>query len=50
MTTSGTITMTMRGLDRFKVIQAMADDLLKPWRAAQRLGLTARQIRRLPEN
>src|SRR5260370_20380527 len=41
------ITMTMRELDRFKVIQAVADDMLKPWRAAQRLGLTTRQIRRL---
>jgi transposase len=41
------ITMTMRELDRFKVVQAVADDMLKPWRAAQRLGLTTRQIRRL---
>jgi hypothetical protein len=39
--------MTMRELDRFKVIQAVADGVLKPWRAAQRLGLTTRQIRRL---
>jgi hypothetical protein len=41
------ITMTMRELDRFKVIQDVADGRLKPWRAAQRLGLTTRQIRRL---
>ena len=41
--------MTMRELDRFKVIQAVADGVLKPWRAAQRLGLTPRQIRRLVE-
>jgi Winged helix-turn helix len=41
------ITMTMRELDRFKVIQAVADGVLKPWRAAQRLGPTTRQIRRL---
>lgn len=41
------ITMTMRELDRFKVIEAVADGGLKPWRAAQRLGLTTRQIRRL---
>jgi hypothetical protein len=41
------ITMTMRELDRFKVIQAVADGMLKPWRAAERLGLTTRQIRRL---
>jgi transposase len=37
----------MRELERFKVIQAVADGVLKPWRAAQRLGLTTRQIRRL---
>jgi transposase len=41
------ITMTMRELDRFKVIQDVADGRLKPWRAAERLGLTTRQIRRL---
>lgn len=41
------ITMTMRELNRFKVIQSVADGVLKPWRAAQRLGLTTRQIRRL---
>ncbi|GLZ23325.1 transposase [Burkholderia plantarii] len=39
--------MTMRELDRFKVIQDVADGMLKPWRAAERLGLTTRQIRRL---
>ncbi|CAB3746075.1 integrase [Burkholderia paludis] len=41
------ITMTMHELDRFKVIQAVADGKLQPWRAAERLGLTTRQIRRL---
>jgi Helix-turn-helix domain len=41
------ITMTMRELDRFKVIQDVADGSLKPWRAAERLRLTTRQIRRL---
>ena len=41
------ITMTMRELDRFKVIQDVADGTLKPWRAAERLRLTTRQIRRL---
>ncbi|KVQ99190.1 hypothetical protein WK09_04535 [Burkholderia ubonensis] len=39
--------MTMRELDRFKVIQDVADGKLKPWRAAERLELTTRQIRRL---
>ncbi|PYE12261.1 transposase [Paraburkholderia silvatlantica] len=41
------ITMTMRELDRFKVIQDVLDGRLRPWRAAERLGLTTRQIRRL---
>ncbi len=41
------ITMTMRELDRFKVIQDVADGRLKPWQAAERLRLTTRQIRRL---
>ncbi|TGN93293.1 hypothetical protein [Burkholderia sp. USMB20] len=36
------ITMTMRELDRFKVIQDVADGKLKPWRAAERLELTTR--------
>jgi hypothetical protein len=39
--------MTMRELDRFKVIQDVANGRLKPWRAAERLRLTTRQIRRL---
>ena len=47
MNATGTITMTMRELDRYKVIQDVADGMLKPWRAAERLGLTTRQIRRL---
>jgi hypothetical protein len=34
------ITMTMRELDRFRVIQDVADGELKPWRAAERLRLT----------
>jgi transposase len=41
------ITMTMREVDRFKVIQDVTEGRLKPWRAAERLGLTTRQIRRL---
>lgn len=39
--------MSMRELDRFKVIQDVADGKLKPWRAAERLELTTRQVRRL---
>ncbi|MET3621707.1 hypothetical protein ABIC49_003336 [Burkholderia ambifaria] len=47
MTATERITMTMRELDRFKVIQDVADGKLKPWRAAERLELTTRQVRRL---
>ncbi|MEM5382648.1 helix-turn-helix domain-containing protein [Paraburkholderia phymatum] len=47
MNATGTITMTMRELDRYKVIQDVADGVLRLWRAAERLGLTTRQIRRL---
>lgn len=47
MNRTGTITMAMRELDRLKVIQAVVDGNLKPSRAAQRLDLTDRQIRRL---
>ncbi len=45
MNATGTITMTMRKLDRLKVIQAVVDMGLKPDRAAERLKLTTRQIR-----
>jgi hypothetical protein len=37
----------MRDLDRLKTIQAVIDGDLKPGRAAERLGLTVRQIERL---
>ncbi|MGO4158659.1 helix-turn-helix domain-containing protein, partial [Cupriavidus sp. YAF13] len=43
----GLITMSLREVDRFKVIQATAEGLLAQWRAAERLDLTARQVRRL---
>jgi hypothetical protein len=39
--------MAMRELDRLKVVQAVIDGILKPSRAAERLGLTDRQVRRL---
>ncbi|ALL66481.1 Mobile element protein [Paraburkholderia caribensis MBA4] len=45
MNATGTITMTMRELDRYKVIQDVTDCMLKPWRAAERLGLTTGQAR-----
>ena len=41
------VTMTMRDLDRLKCIQAVVDGNLKPGQAAERLGLTTRQVRRL---
>jgi transposase len=47
MNQAGSITMTMRALDRLKVIQRVADGNLKPGQAASRLGLTVRQVRRL---
>ena len=41
------VTLTMRELDRLKVIQAIVEMGLKPWRAAERLGLSVRQVERL---
>nr|WP_260175920.1 ISNCY family transposase [Paraburkholderia silvatlantica] len=41
------VTLSMRELDRLKVIQAVVDSGLKPGRAAERLGLSVRQIERL---
>jgi hypothetical protein len=46
MNATGTITMTMREVDRFKVIQAVTEARLKPGQAAQRLALTVRQVER----
>ncbi|WP_423200795.1 Integrase catalytic domain-containing protein (plasmid) [Cupriavidus sp. H19C3] len=42
-----TITITMRELDRLKVIQAVVELGLPVWRAAEKLGLSRRQIERL---
>jgi len=41
------VTFAMRDLDKLKCIQAVVDGDLKPRRAAERLGLTPRQVRRL---
>jgi hypothetical protein len=41
-----TVTMTMRELDRLKVIQAVVEHSLPIWRAAEKLGLSRRQIER----
>jgi transposase len=42
-----TITMSMREVDRLKIIEAVAEGRLMTWRAAERLGLSRRQIERL---
>jgi hypothetical protein len=42
-----TVTMTMRDLDLLKCIQAVSDGDLKPGRAAERPGMSVRQIARL---
>jgi transposase len=47
MTCTGMITMSMRELDRLKVIEAVAEARLMPWRAAERLGVSRRQVERL---
>ena len=47
MNTTGTITMSMREVDRLKVIQAVVERQLKPGRAAERLCVSVRQIERL---
>jgi len=46
-TKNSDITLSMRELDRLKIVQAVLDGLLKPGRAAERLKLTDRQFRRL---
>jgi len=42
-----TITMSMRELDRCKVIEAAVRDGLMVWRAAEKLGISKRQVERL---
>jgi len=44
---SGSITMSMRELGRIKIIQSVIDGLLMPWRAAEQLELSVRQVERL---
>jgi len=44
---SGSITMSMRELGRIKIIQSVIDGLLIPWRAAEQLELSVRQVERL---
>ncbi|QET03932.1 ISNCY family transposase (plasmid) [Cupriavidus pauculus] len=44
-----TITMSMQELDRCKVIEAVVRDGLMVWRAAEKLGISRRQIERLAQ-
>ncbi|WP_341319244.1 hypothetical protein WN982_30335 [Paraburkholderia sp. IMGN_8] len=44
MTTSGTITMTMREVDRLRTIQSVVDGMLMTRQAAERLQLSRRQV------
>jgi transposase len=44
-----TVTLSMRELDRLKVIQAVVDGELRAGLAAERLGMCARQVRRLAQ-
>ncbi len=41
------ITMSGRERDRLRVIEALREKRLKQWQAAERLGLSVRQIKRL---
>src|SRR5665213_1177951 len=43
------VTMSMRELDRLKCVQAVVDGDLYSYKAAERLGITTRQLRRLAE-
>jgi hypothetical protein len=44
-----TVTMSMRELDRLKVLQAVVDGELPAIRAAERLSMSPRQVRRLAQ-
>ncbi|WP_174960200.1 helix-turn-helix domain-containing protein [Burkholderia ubonensis] len=45
-TNTNTITMSMRELDRLKVVEAVVEGRLMPWRAAERLDVSRRQVER----
>jgi len=47
MAVSPKVTMSMRELERLKCVQGVVDGQLRLYQAAERLGLTARQVRRL---
>lgn len=46
MNERGFVTGSMRELERLKPIQAVAEGLLMPWRAAERFGISRRQVER----
>lgn len=46
-TPAATITMSMREADRLKTVQAVVDRMTRVGQAAQRLGLSRRQLERL---
>ena len=46
-TAAATITMTMREADRLKTVQAVVDRMRRVGQAAQRLGMSRRQVERL---
>jgi transposase len=47
MTGTGMIAVSVQELDRLKVVEAVAEARLMTWRAAERLGLSRRQVERL---
>ena len=44
MDRNGMITMSMRQLERFKIVLSVVDGVLKPWCAAEQFKLTPRQV------
>jgi len=41
------VTISMNELQRVKIIEAVVEQRLMPWRAAERLGISRRQLERL---
>jgi hypothetical protein len=47
MTYAGTVTMSAKELDRLEALGRVVERRLTQWRAAEQLGLSERQVRRL---
>ena len=47
MNEPGLVTISMNELQRVKIIEAVVEQRLMPWRAAERLGISRRQMERL---